>query len=61
MDKIYSIEEIKQMLYPIFLSNAVYQAIVFGSYAKGIATNKSDVDIVVDSKGELLTLSSMVY
>jgi len=57
MDKIYSIEELKSMLYPIFLVNAVYQVIIFGSYAKGMATDKSDVDIVIDSKGELLNIN----
>ena len=56
MNKIYSLEEIKNILYPIFLSNAVYQAILFGSYAKGLATNTSDIDIVIDSKGELLNI-----
>ena len=57
MDKVYSLEEIKQMLHPIFFTNAVYQATVFGSYAKGIATDRSDVDIVVDSRGELLNIN----
>jgi predicted nucleotidyltransferase len=55
-NKIYTLEEIKQMLHPIFLANAVYQAIIFGSYAKGLATSNSDIDIVVDSKGELLNI-----
>ena len=53
----YSLEEIKSILYPIFIANAVYQAILFGSYAKGIATDTSDVDIVIDSKGELLNIN----
>ena len=30
--------------------------ILFGSYAKGIPTDKSDIDIVIDSKGELLNI-----
>lgn len=57
MEQVYSIEEIKEMLYPIFIANAVYKAILFGSYAKGVANSKSDVDIVVDSKGELLNIN----
>ena len=57
MEKIYTSNEIKEILYPIFVSNAVYKATLFGSYAKGIATNKSDIDIVIDSKGELLNIN----
>ena len=55
--KVYSLEEIKKLLYPIFISNAVYKAVLFGSYAKGLATNNSDIDIVIDSKGELLNIN----
>jgi len=57
MEKIYSLDEIKQILYPIFMTNAVYKAVLFGSYAKGLATNKSDIDIVIDSRGELLNIN----
>ena len=35
----------------------VYRAVLFGSYAKGNATDKSDVNIVIDSKGELLNIN----
>lgn len=55
--KIYSYEEIKNILFPVFAGNAVHKAVLFGSYAKGQATAKSDIDIVVDSKGELLNIS----
>jgi len=57
MEKIYSLDEIREMLYPIFMANAVYKAILFGSYAKGTATSKSDIDIIIDSKGELLNIN----
>ena len=57
MERVYSLEEIKEMLYPIFIQNAVYKATLFGSYAKGLATDKSDIDIVIDSKGELLNIN----
>jgi len=56
MEKVYNLEEIKRILYPIFVANAVYKAILFGSYAKGLATDKSDLDIVIDSNGELLNI-----
>ncbi len=55
--QILSIDEIKTMLFPIFEMAPVYRAILFGSYAKGNPTNKSDIDIVIDSKGELLNIN----
>lgn len=57
MNQIYSVEEIKNILSPVFTTNAVHQAVLFGSYAKGLATDKSDIDIVIDSKGELLNIN----
>lgn len=56
MQKVYTLEEIKQMLYPIFQTVSVYKAILFGSYAKGLATENIDIDIVIDSNGELLNI-----
>lgn len=56
-DKIYSVEDLKQMLYPVFASAPIYQAILFGSYAKGNATENSDVDIVIDSQGQLININ----
>ena len=53
---IISIAEIKTMLFPIFEAAPVYRAILFGSYAKGSPTDRSDIDIVIDSKGELLNI-----
>jgi len=50
---LYSIEEIRNKLRPIFESVPIYQAILFGSYAKGTAGAESDIDIVIDSRGEL--------
>lgn len=52
-DKIYSIDDIKNLLYVILAENGVKQAILFGSYAKGLAGEKSDVDILIDSNGRL--------
>jgi predicted nucleotidyltransferase len=53
---IFSINENKTILFPIFETAPVYRAILFGSYAKGSPTDKSDIDIVIDSKGELLNM-----
>jgi len=53
---IYQIDEIRSKLRPIFEDAPVYHATLFGSYAKGEATAQSDIDIVIDSKGELLNM-----
>ena len=45
-----SIEIIKEKLAPVFESYHVTRAVLFGSYAKGTATPRSDVDLVVDSE-----------
>jgi predicted nucleotidyltransferase len=50
------INEIKRTLRPIFESNPVYTAVLFGSYARGEASDHSDVDIVIDSRGQLLNI-----
>lgn len=52
----FSIDEIKSILLPVFQNAPVYRAILFGSYAKGSPTDKSDIDIVIDSRGELLNM-----
>jgi predicted nucleotidyltransferase len=57
MSRIYEINEIKTKLRPVFESAPVYRAILFGSYAKGSATEQSDIDIVIDSKGDLLNMA----
>ncbi|MCL2632884.1 MAG: nucleotidyltransferase domain-containing protein [Oscillospiraceae bacterium] len=53
MEKVYSIDEIKQRLHPIFAAYPVYKATLFGSYARGDANTLSDLDIVTDSHGEI--------
>jgi hypothetical protein len=42
-------DELKSCLYPIFQQYGVRSAVLFGSYGKGTATTKSDVDLLVDS------------
>lgn len=46
---IYSIEEIQNILVPVFNKHNVKKAVIFGSYAKGKATEDSDVDLLLDS------------
>lgn len=56
-EKIYTIEELKNILQDILKQFAVKRAILFGSYAKNTPTAKSDIDIVIDSEGKLLNIN----
>lgn len=47
--EIYTPLQIQKILQPIFLEYHVKKAILFGSYAKGLAKAQSDIDILVDS------------
>ena len=49
----YTIDEIRACLLPVFNSVPVDKAILFGSYAKGVATLTSDIDILIDSNGKI--------
>lgn len=53
MGMIYTTDEIKAKLLPIFNSISVERAILFGSYAKVNPTKASDIDIVINSKGKI--------
>ena len=52
-EKIYTIEEIKNILKQLLEDRPVYRVILFGSYAKREATKKSDIDIIIDTKATL--------
>ena len=45
-----SMEEISQRLTPVFDENGITRAVVFGSYAKGTASETSDLDIVIETE-----------
>ena len=51
------ISEISEKLKPIFMNNPVYKAVLFGSYAKGTFNENSDIDIIIDTRGELRGLN----
>lgn len=53
MGKVYTKNEIRMKLLPIFSNHPIENAILFGSYAKGNPTASSDIDIVIDSKGKI--------
>lgn len=52
-EKIYTIDEIKMILQQILKNQPVYKVILFGSYAKNEATQKSDIDLLIDTKETL--------
>lgn len=48
-NEVYSISAIQAILAPVFKAYNIKKAVLFGSYAKGLAAQNSDVDILVDS------------
>ena len=58
MKRIYSIDEIKAIVTPIAASYEVERIYLFGSYARGEATESSDIDLRVD-KGQLKGLIAL--
>lgn len=55
-EKIYSIDEIKNIIQEVLTKFPVKKAILFGSYAKKKQTSLSDIDIIIDSDGKLLNI-----
>ena len=52
-NKVYTIDELTKKIGEILSIFPVQKAILFGSYAKGVADKDSDIDLVVDSRGKL--------
>jgi len=48
-----SIEEIKLCILPIIKKYPIEKVILYGSYARGDASDTSDIDLVVESGGKL--------
>jgi len=46
--QIYTINQIREKLDSVFKRYDIRKAILFGSYGKGTATQKSDIDLLVD-------------
>ncbi len=53
-EKIYTIEEIKEILKSILKNMPVYNVTLFGSYAKNLATPNSDLDFIIDTRETLM-------
>ena len=49
MNRIRTVSQAKNQLKPVFDSYRIKKAVLFGSVAKGTATEKSDLDLLVDS------------
>ena len=56
-DYLYSIEEIKDKVLPIFYEHGINEVYLFGSYAKGTANKDSDVDLLFSAN----IIPGMVY
>ncbi|MEG0584936.1 MAG: nucleotidyltransferase domain-containing protein [Christensenellaceae bacterium] len=48
-----TVEKIKEVIAQIAPQYAIASVVLFGSYAKGCATEKSDVDLLIDSNGSI--------
>jgi len=48
-----SIDEIKKTVAPLVKGHPVDRVILFGSYTRGDTTMLSDIDLIIDSEGEL--------
>ncbi|MGX7368041.1 nucleotidyltransferase family protein [Enterococcus casseliflavus] len=51
---IYTIKEIKEICFPIFFERNLKRVYLFGSYARNMATNTSDLDFLMDGEGSSL-------
>ena len=49
MPGVYTVPQLRDILSPVFDRYGIRRAVLFGSYGKGTATEKSDVDLLVDS------------
>ena len=57
---ILTVEKIKEICFPVFEEYNVEYAYLFGSYSKGKATDKSDVDILVSVKTDGLKYYELI-
>lgn len=51
-EKIYNQSELKNMVSPLLKKYRASYALLFGSYARGEATEKSDIDLIIVGDGE---------
>jgi predicted nucleotidyltransferase len=51
--QLYSVNEIRNIIAPVARSYGVGRVFLFGSYARGDATENSDIDLLIVDKGTL--------
>ena len=51
---VYTIDELKRRITPVAEKYELKSVYLFGSYARGTATDESDVDILVDREGSIV-------
>ncbi|MBR1423673.1 MAG: nucleotidyltransferase domain-containing protein [Ruminococcus sp.] len=56
MNDIYTIEQISDMLFPVFKRYSIENVYLFGSYSRGEATAASDVDLYIPKLPEKMGL-----
>jgi len=56
-----TLNEIKQYIEPILTDSPIHVVTVFGSFARGTHDDKSDVDIIIDSHGELKGIDFFIW
>lgn len=52
---VYSVEQIRERIAPIVRKYHIPAMYLFGSYARGDATEESDIDFLIDTTGSQLT------
>ena len=55
-NKVYSVQEIKEIIYNILKKYGINEAYLFGSYARNEATCESDIDIMITGGKEIHSL-----
>lgn len=48
-DKIYTVDEIQKIVFPIAFQHGIERVFLFGSYARGDASPESDIDFRIDN------------
>ena len=58
---VFTVDELKKLLIPVFQNYNVRRAVLFGSYSKGSATPESDVDLIMEFNAPvtLITISKI--
>ena len=59
MDRIYTYQEIRDLISPVMRKYGVSRAYLFGSYSRGEATPESDMEKACGKKVDLVTSGAM--